>query len=690
MSDNNVELKSSSVNRSKEIEAGKFAKKRVLLGVKMKLLGALLPVVICIFTIIFLIIYKDTSNIILNKSENILETSTESVVNKVDAWMKETITALNMERDSIEYFAMDADKELQYIKHTVNRFDSFPAGIYLATTKGSLIHASFLPGPEYDVFQKSWYQDGLKSEDFIFGSVYFDEDSQAYVVGASGVLKDKTGAVRGVAAADIYLNAISEIVKEVQLEKTGAMFLVDTKTNTIIGHKEDTVVGTLLSDQKDEMYAYINTLLQSGTLGLNTFKDQNGKETYINMKQIPGSNWTTVAYVPRDEIIADLNILTRKLVEIAVLGVVLLVIFMERFIHIIIKPIKKLSRTLASITDGDFSAEVKVHTKDEVGEMANGLRHFILTMRATIKQITEISIKLEAQSGISARVAGSLSEASNLQSMSMNEMTRTVHELALSISEVAESATSLSLLVSDTQDSGQEATIQMCSAVAASKEGQADMGKVVTSMQDISRKMNSLEASAVQMDNSVDKINTIVELIRDIAEETNLLSLNASIEAARAGEAGRGFAVVADQIGKLASTSKEAVDDIAALTKEISSQVGQTVAETKNSASAIKESTVLVNETGESFGIIFETISKTDTAVSEMIAKVKQVNDIATTVAGITEEQSASSQEILATTENIQSNAEEVFEHSKHVAADSTVLSETSDDLEKHMEKFKL
>lgn len=125
-------------------------KKKIRFGVKMKLLVLLLSLVICVITIILLQVYY-TSDIILQKSEMILSTSVESVMNKVNVWMEETITALDLERDSIEYFSMSEEEELNYIKHTANKYDSFPAGIYIGNTKGELIHASFIPGPDWEI-----------------------------------------------------------------------------------------------------------------------------------------------------------------------------------------------------------------------------------------------------------------------------------------------------------------------------------------------------------------------------------------------------------------------------------------------------------------------------------------------------------------------------------------------------------
>ena len=674
----------------KKLKLEKIKSPKSKVSIKLKLLCLLLPVVICIIGTLIFLIYNNTSAIILQKSETILQTSTQSVVNKVNSWMKETITALDMERDTLQYFPMDGQEELDYIKHTANQYDAFPAGIYVASTDGSLVHASFVPDADFNVFEKSWYQDGLKSEDFTFGSVYFDEDSQSYVVGASGVLKDNAGNVRGVAAADIYLDAISAIVQDIQLEQTGAMFLVDNNTDTIIGDKNPELVGTILKEQTDGMYQYISDALQHNSLGLQTCKKPNGETIYLDLEQVPDSNWITVAFVPHNEIMADLNKLAANVIVISFIGILLLIILMERFIHFIIKPVKTLNLAVDSMTDGDFRTEVAVKTRDEIGVMANGVRQFILVMRKIISEISTISENLNAQSSNSLKVAENLSASSSLQSDSMSEMNKTVEELTTSITQVAENATSLSLLVSETQQKGKDAEIQMQDAVEASRSGKENMEKLLTFMSDITAKINHLEQSAEKMEGSVSQINSIVDLIREIAEETNLLALNASIEAARAGEAGRGFAVVADQIGKLASNSSTAVDDIAALTQEISGLVGQTVNETKESAVSIQNSSEIIDETGTSFHVIYDTIHKTDEAVTQMISKVEEANSIAVNVASITEEQSAASEEILATTETMQENAEKVKENSTVISSDSAVLKESAAKLKEHMDIFKI
>lgn len=188
------------------------------LGLQAKLLGVFLPVVFVAIGLILWWVYTDTSKMILAQSEEILTVNTESVVNTAETWIKETLAALDTERDTLEYFALSPEQELAYMRHNADRYASFPAGIYYATLDGSMHHATFVPEADYSVFEKDWYNSGLQSEQFIFGPVYVDSITGNYVVSLSAKIKDSAGNVRGVAAADLYLDAISEIVKDIRLE----------------------------------------------------------------------------------------------------------------------------------------------------------------------------------------------------------------------------------------------------------------------------------------------------------------------------------------------------------------------------------------------------------------------------------------------------------------------------------------
>ena len=336
------------MSQAKEIRTSSGISKRRGAGITIKLVAAVVASVIIAMSVLLITVYNKMSQTLLEKSEEILRTTTDKTLQETRAWMNQTLTMLEMQRDTIEYSDMDISEMQEYIKHTVNQNAAYPAGLYVALTDGSLYHASFVPGPEFNALQKSWYLNGIESEEFILGDVYFDEDSQSYVVGASGVLKDGNGMVRGVAAADVYLNSISEIVSNIRIEDTGGIFLVDTRTDTIIGHRDRALVGEKLSQIDDSMYAYAEKQIKAGKMGLSLYEG-----TYIQTAKIEGSGWTAVAYVSRKEVLSELQNLTEIMTGAAIGAVLLMTLLVIIQIRRIIgRPVKELSRVATRIAEG--------------------------------------------------------------------------------------------------------------------------------------------------------------------------------------------------------------------------------------------------------------------------------------------------------------------------------------------------
>ena len=287
-------------------------------GITGKLVSSIVISVMIAVTILLVVVYFQMSHALLDKSEALLQTTTDCTLQETRAWMNSTLAMLEAQRDTIQYQDMQGSALSGYVKHTAGQSDAYPAGLYVALLDGSLYHSSFVPGPDYDATVKIWYQDGLQSDVFTLGDVYIDENSQAYVVGVSGALKNGSGTVRGVAAADIVLDSISQIVSGVQIEDTGGIFLVDTRTGIIIGHKDSTLIGQHLNEMQEGMYSYTNQLIHEGKVGLSLYNN-----TYLQVKNVPGSDWMVVAYVSRGEVLQELKQLTISMLAVTILAVLI-------------------------------------------------------------------------------------------------------------------------------------------------------------------------------------------------------------------------------------------------------------------------------------------------------------------------------------------------------------------------------
>lgn len=606
------------------------------MGVTGKLVFATVVSAVLALAVLLAVVYVQMSGALLEKSEDLLLTTTERTLQETRAWMNSTLTMLETQRDTIEYEDMDIPAMEDYIKHTANQNDAYPAGLYVALTDGSLYHASFVPGPDFNALSKSWYQDGVASQAFILGDVYFDEDSCSYVVGASGVLKNGDGSVRGVAAADVYLDSISQIVSGIQIEDTGGIFLVDTRTDTIIGHRDPDITGKKLSELDTGVYAYASGQIQAGKYGLTL-----DRGTYVQVAQVPGSDWTAVAYVSQGEVLAELHQLTVIMLTVAVLAVVLLTLLVVIQVRRIIgRPVAELSQAATRIAEGELDQAIHYQSKDELGVLADDFNRVTVRLRDYVTYINEIAEKLreiaggnlaftleQEYTGEFSKIKDSLEEISFQLNGVMGQLHAASQDVAAGAEQVSSGAIQLSQ-GSTEQAAEVDALAGHINAVSESVHRIAQGAQRASQLsQDVkdglsvsSDKMQNLTQLIQKISDRSSEIHRIVKIIEDIAFQTNILALNAAVEAARAGEAGKGFAVVADEVRMLAGKSSSAAQETTIL-------LGETVDSMEAGARAAQdtsESMLAAMEHADEMGKLVDGIAEYTQQQSDNAAEITQ------------------------------------------------------------------
>ncbi len=604
-------------------------------------------------------------------------------------YLEDTVVSLTTEKQTYSYeFTMtdydDANARMEFNLGAAGSTAGVKVGnVSIVMSKQPRSTENIESVSKTDVTQTEWFRDGLTRVNVGFTNAYTNENGIP-VISACGMLRTASNNVR-VISMDLSLDKVSVYVNSFVKMENAEAFLVNANDNTILASRDKTMISKKMDEVDNVFIKDIAAKISQGEMELTEI---DGNITVF--QEISGTDWVLVSYVPAAIVYRDLNGIRNIMILFGVASVLALTILIERIIHVVIHPVRGLTEVIRNMTGGNFTSYNAVKSSDEIGVMSRCVEQFIVTMRGMIASIDNVSHTLHAQADNSKNVSSQMFDASKNQNQSMKDLNTTVEQLSISVNEIAQSATTLASLVAETKEDGDGMNGRMKETVSISQKGKEVMQGVDMAMQSIDNSVRQLQRAIDEVGNVSGEITNITRVIGDIADETNLLSLNASIEAARAGTAGKGFTVVALEIGKLAQTSMESVKHIDKLVLEIQALIGDVIEQANDSVGNINNSSALIGNAVTTYDTIFENIVVVGELTQQMIQKVEQVEDVARNVAAISEEQAASSQEILGSSDILVEQADNLMTNSEIVAKESEELTTSAEALESQIRMFQV
>jgi methyl-accepting chemotaxis protein len=352
------------------------------------------------------------------------------------------------------------------------------------------------------------------------------------------------------------------------------------------------------------------------------------------------------------------------LVSIAVFGIAIIVsIIISVFVtRSIVAPISSTVAVIEDIAKGDLTKRVEVMSRDEIGEMGNHFNKFVDVLHDTVTQVAASSTRVASAAGTLDSSAEQMATGVEQAASQINSVATASEEMSTTSSEIAQNC----VMAAKSSEKANNAAIS----------GEAIIQETVMVMNRINGRVKESAKIIKSLGTRSDQIGQVVGLINDIADQTNLLALNAAIEAARAGEHGRGFAVVADEVRKLAERTTQA-------TKEIGRTIEAMQSETKSAVSSMEEGVKEV-ELGT------EETTKSGTALKDILKQINTVTTEVNQIAVASEEQTATTNEIANNIQQISQVMQETAKRIQDNADASSQMANLSKELERLVAQFTL
>lgn len=532
--------------------------------------------------------------------------------------------------------------------------------VFLAYPDGSQENANgvVLPPGNDDPRKWGWYINAMKNP----SKVFMDNPTVAAATGANVVSLGSVVSLGGenvVLGADVEITDIISGLDKVILPGEGYMFIANQQGN-VFTHKDT----KLLNQSVQQLGLDFAVIQQAMSSGSDVYTDVNGELSVVYAAPIKGTPLITVTVLNRESLVAPLYSAVWGQIAVTILVVIVCTFLFNMLCGILFRPLTNVSNALEQIAhgSGDLTQRLEVDSNDEVGQLANNFNTFVSSMHQLIAHIREQSQQLSHQSEVSNQRANRNVDEINHQQQEITMVATAVTEMASATAEIASHA---------------EQTAH--SAQGSAKNTENGRAVVLENKNSINRLANELqEASNVvgELNRHSQDISTVLATIQGIAEQTNLLALNAAIEAARAGEQGRGFAVVADEVRVLSQRTHDSTEEIKATIDTLQATTGNAVKLMENSSALATHSV--------------EDADKASVALEEINTAVQTISDMATQIATAAEEQTHVTNEITQNITSIKDVADQLVHSAQESSQEAGTVKGLSGELMTKVSTFKL
>ena len=517
---------------------------------------------------------------------------------------------------------------------------------------------------EWDITSRSWYDQVLEAKTTIVTEPYENSSTGEMVASIVSPVFNASGEITGVAALDLSLNAVTDMMEEQKLGNTGFLFLL-TKDGTVMHADDQAALHASLQDL--DIAEEVKEGFAGGQYGAYQYRYM-GTKNYGYMTQAGESQWVVLSGMPSLEYNLPFYQLAGSSVLLFAIIIAVLCVLITQIATGIVRPIQELHGVADKISKGELDVEVKVSSDDEIGGVAESIEKTVVRLKNYIKYIDEIAEILgeigngnlhyvlkqdyagefgKIKEGLES-LSGRLAETIEGIDATATQVTGGAGQIAQAAQALAEGAVNQAAAVEELLATVTDISGQVRENAEYAKNAAEDADDVKNNIEHSNQEMRQLVKAMEEINECSNAISAIIANIEEIADQTNLLSLNASIEAARAGEMGKGFAVVANEVGNLSRESVLAVQKSTELIQNSMNAVKRGMDLVGSAADRLSESVEGVLHLTNSINELSSIADRQKDSLAEVEKGLDQISNVVNDNSAMSEESAASSEELSA------------------------------------------